>query len=307
MHAFITGIGGFVGSRLACHLRQSGHRVSGTYLDVRPVLEGADLHEADLLDQTALERAVRAADPDVIVHLAGLAHIGKSTNKDEMPHYFWVNYVGTENLLAVAGGRKVIVASSADVYGNVPEDEQPIPESRPVAPRSPYGMTKAAAERLALAYGNAVIARSFNLIGPGQSIGFMLPDFAAQVAAAKGNPEAVIGVGNLSPRRDFLHVEDGAAAYRILAENGEPGGVYNIASGRATTVEEVLHRLMAIAGVSAHVETDPKKYRPVDLPRLTGDASRLRDLGWQPRLTLDRALEDLWRDFGSKIQDPKTL
>jgi len=298
MHVFVTGIGGFVGSRLARLLRRSGDRVSGSYVDARPDLEGADLHEVDLLDRTALERAVRDADPEVVVHLAGLAHIGKSANKDEVPRYFWVNYVGTENLLAAAGGRKVIVASSADVYGHVPEGEQPIPESRPVAPRSPYGLTKAAAERLALAYGNAVVARSFNLVGPGQSIGFMLPDFAAQVAAARDDPAAVIRVGNLTPRRDFLHVEDGAAAYRILAEKGEPGGVYNIASGRATAVEEVLRRLMAVAGVAARVETDPAKYRPVDLPCLTGDASRLRALGWEPRLTLDSALEDLWRDFG---------
>jgi GDP-4-dehydro-6-deoxy-D-mannose reductase len=298
MHLFVTGIGGFVGTRLASHLRHSGHRVSGSYLEVRPRLDGADLYEADVLDRTALERAVRAADPEAIVHLAGLAHIGKSTNKEEMPRYFWVNYVGTENLLAVAGGRKVIFASSADVYGNVPADEQPIPESRPVAPRSPYGLTKAAAERLALAYGNAVIARSFNLVGPGQASGFMLPDFAAQIAAAREHPGAVIGVGNLSPHRDFLHVEDGAAAYRILAEKGEAGGVYNIASGRSTSVEEVLRRLMAVAGVTARVETDPKKYRPVDLPCLTGDASRLRALGWQPQLNLDRALTDLWRDFG---------
>jgi GDP-4-dehydro-6-deoxy-D-mannose reductase len=298
MDVFVTGIGGFVGSRLARLLGRSGDRVSGTYVDARPDLEGADLHEADLLDRAALERAVRAADPEVIVHLAGLAHIGKSANKDEMPRYFWVNYVGTENLLAAAAGRKVIVASSADVYGNVPEDEQPIPESRPVAPRSPYGLTKAAGERLARAYGNAVVARSFNLIGPGQSSGFMLPDFAAQVVAAKANPGAAIGVGNLTPHRDFLHVEDGAAAYRILAEKGEPGGVYNIASGHATSVEEVLHRLMATAGVSARVETDPNKYRPVDLPRLTGDAGRLRALGWEPQRTLDDALTDLWKDCG---------
>jgi GDP-4-dehydro-6-deoxy-D-mannose reductase len=305
MHVFVTGIGGFVGSWLARHLLACGDRASGTYLDVRPELAGVDLFAVDLLDRTALEQAVRAAHPDVIVHLAGLAHLGKSTNKDDMPSYFWVNYVGTENLLAAAGGRKVIVASSADVYGLVPESEQPIPESRPVAPRSPYGLTKAASERLALAYGNAVVARSFNLIGPGQSSGFMLPDFVAQVAAAKANPEAVIAVGNLSPRRDFLHVEDGAAAYRILAEKGEPGGVYNIASGQSTSVEEVLRRLMAVAGVSARVEADPKKYRPVDLPQLTGDASRLRALGWQPQRTLERALEDLWRDFGSTIQNPK--
>jgi GDP-4-dehydro-6-deoxy-D-mannose reductase len=295
MRVLITGINGFVGSSLARHLRESGDQVSGTHINGRPEIAGADLHAADLLDRTALERAVRAANPDAIVNLAGLSHIGDSW-REKMPDYFWVNFVGTENVLAAAAGRKVIVVSSADVYGEVPEACQPIPESRPVSPCSPYALTKAAAERLAFAAG-AVVVRSFNLIGPGQAPGFVLPSFAAQLAAiARGEREAVLRVGNLSARRDFVHVDDGAAAYRLLAASGEPGGVYNIASGEAFSIEEVLRRLMKIAGVTARVETDPAKFRAVDLPLLQGDASRLRALGWEPRRSLDDALSDLWRE-----------
>ncbi len=120
MHVLITGVGGFVGSRLARHLLARGDRVSGTYVDARPDLEGVELSEADLLDRAALERAVRQASPDAIVHLAGLSHIGESWDWQRMADYFWVNVAGTESVLTVAaaaGNPPVVIASSADVYG----------------------------------------------------------------------------------------------------------------------------------------------------------------------------------------------
>jgi GDP-4-dehydro-6-deoxy-D-mannose reductase len=191
----------------------------------------------------------------------------------------------------------VIIASSADVYGEVPPEEQPISEDRPVSPRSPYALTKAASERLAFASGHAVVARSFNMIGPGQAPEFVLPSFALQLAAiARDKAEPVLRVGNLTARRDFVHVDDGAEAYRLLAEKGEPGSVYNIATGQASSIEEILQRLMAISGVEARVEIDPEKFRKADLPLLTGDASRLQALGWEPSRTLDDAVRDLWRE-----------
>src|SRR4051794_18500042 len=180
MRVFITGINGFVGSRLARRLIEKGDRVSGSYFVAAPDMPGVDLFLADLLDLEALKRAIAAANPDAIVNLAGLSSIGSSWKEEKMPGYFWVNFVGTENLLVAAAGRKVVIASSADVYGEVPPEKQPISEDRPVSPRSPYALTKAASERLAFAYGNCVVARSFNLIGPGQATGFMLPDFAFQ-------------------------------------------------------------------------------------------------------------------------------
>ena len=306
MHVLITGIAGFVGSRLARHLVARGDRVSGTYLDVPPVFEGAafdgiGLYEADVADRAAMERAVRAAGPDAIVNLAGLSHIGDSWDWQLMPGYFWVNVAGTENVMSVAsaaGGLPVVIASSADVYGAVPEAEQPIRESRRIAPQTPYALTKAAAERLAVAQG-AVIVRSFNLIGPEQSPKFAIPSWAAQLAdIRKGKTEPVLEVGNLSTARDFVHVDDGAAAYRLLAEKGERGAVYNLASGKATRMREVLDRLIEISGIApATVDVREGAYppRPFDIPHLSGDASRLRALGWQPERTLDDALADLWK------------
>lgn len=295
MHYLVTGISGFVGPRLARHLLARGDRVSGTYLIDPPVFPEAGevrLFELDLQDAAGVERVVRESAPDAIVHLAGLSHVGESWTR--MPDYFRVNVLGTDNLLTAAAGRPVVIASSAEVYGLVPEEEQPIVEERVVDPRTPYALTKAASERLALLRG-AVVARAFNLVGPGQATKFALPTFAAQLAAIhRGEHEPVLRVGNLSARRDFVHVDDGVEAFRLLAEKGERGGTYNIASGRACSIGEALERLMEISGVAARIETDPERMRPVDLPLLLGDARPLHALGWEPRRTLDDALADLW-------------
>jgi GDP-4-dehydro-6-deoxy-D-mannose reductase len=293
MRILLTGISGFVGPRLALHLLSCGDEVSGTYLvDARPDLEGVALYEADLLDAPALSRVIDRVNPEAVVNLAGLSHVGESWKR--MGEYFRVNVLGTENLLHAAAGRRVVIASSAEVYGAVPAERQPIREEEPVDPRTPYAMTKAAAERLAYAHG-AVVVRAFNLVGPGQAPNFALPAFAAQLAAiARGEQEPVLRVGNLSARRDFLHVDDGAAGFRLLVENGEPGGTYNLASGAAVSIADALERLQAVSGVEARVETDPERMRPADLPLLLGDNRRLSALGWEPEKTLDEALTDLW-------------
>lgn len=298
MRLFVTGIGGFVGTRFALHLLERGDGVCGSYIGSPPPSLGAELFEADLTDRAALDRALAAARPEVIVNLAGLSHVGDSWKSDKMGEYFRVNVLGTEVLLdaaRAAGDVPVVFASSAEVYGPVPEEEQPIGEDRMADPRTPYALTKAAAERIALQRG-AIVARSFNMIGPGQAPSFALPAFAGQLAAiARGESEPVLHVGNLSARRDFFHVDDGAAAYRLLAEKGERGAIYNIASGEAESLQEVLDRLMRITGVEARIDVDPARFRPADIPLLRGDATKLRALGWNPRRTVEDALSDLWR------------
>lgn len=298
MHVLITGAAGFVGSRLTRHLQERGDRVSGTYLGAAPAFERVDLYEADVTDRAAMERVVQAANPDAIVNLAGLSHIGDSWDWRQMPDYFWVNVVGTENVLAVAEGRPVVIASSADVYGAVPEAEQPIREDRRVAPQTPYALTKAAAERLAAVHG-AIVVRSFNLIGPEQAPKFALPRWAAELAAIRrGEKEPVLEVGDLSTARDFVHVDDGAAAYRLLAEKGERGGVYNLASGRPTRMRDVLEKLIGIAGLSADgvdIREGVFAPRPFDIPCLCGDPGRLQALGWKPERSIGDALADLWK------------
>lgn len=298
MRLYVTGISGFVGSHLARVALARGDSVAGACLGGGPELPAelppAEVEAIDVLDTAALARAIRRFEPDAVVHLAALSHVGRSWSA--VADYFRVNVLGTESLLAAARDvPRVLVASSAEVYGVVPEEEQPIAEERTVAPASPYALTKAAAERTALAAG-AVVVRSFNLVGAGQATTFALPSFARQLAEIEaGDREPVIAVGNLSARRDFLHVEDGALGYLALAERGAPSEVYNLAAGRALSIEGMLDRLLAVAGVEARVETDPERLRPVDQPLLLGDAGRLRELGWAPEHDIDQALDELWQ------------
>jgi len=304
MRVLITGVSGFVGTHLARHLAAQGHQVSGTYIRGAPDLDGIDLFDVDLLDQAGLTHAVASSQPEVIVHLAGLSHVGESFARPA--DYFRINVLGTENLQNAAPGIRLLAASSAEVYGAVAAGDQPIAESRSLAPQSPYALTKAAMERLVLAQG-AVIVRSFNIVGPGQAQTFALPAFAMQLAAIRAQrQEPVLAVGNLSARRDFVHVDDAVRAYEVLLAEAEEGGIYNLGSGEAYSIEEVLQRLIQTSGVSPSVEVDPERCRPIDLPLLQADNRRLRKLGWVRSRDLDDALGDLWQSTLAVGSTPNT-
>jgi GDP-4-dehydro-6-deoxy-D-mannose reductase len=298
MRVFVTGVSGFVGQHLARALLARGHEVGGSYLDETFELPGVELHRLDLDGEpasaaAALRAATASFRPQRIVHLAGLAHVGKSWQA--MPAYYRVNLLGTEAVLAAAAGGPLLFASSAEVYGVVPEPEQPVGEERQPAPVSPYALTKAAAERLVLGAGGTVV-RPFNLIGAGQSRHFALPTFARQLAAIEaGQQPPVLAVGNLEARRDFVHVTDGVEAMALLVEQGAPGAIYNIASGRSCSIREALDQLLAVSGQAVETALDERFLRPADIPLLCGTAEPLRRLGWQPRRTLEAALQELWQ------------
>jgi GDP-4-dehydro-6-deoxy-D-mannose reductase len=296
MDVLITGISGFIGCHLTRRLTAAGLRVGGLSADPVETIEGAPglrVDHTDVLDLDGLTAYVERCDPEVVVHLAALSHVGSSWQRPG--DYLRINFLGTRNLLRAARGRKVLFASSAEVYGRVPADEQPIREDHPLDPLSPYAMTKACAERVALDHG-ALVVRAFNAVGPGQAPTFAMPSFAAQLAAIRrGEREPVLKVGDLSPRRDFLHVADVVAGWQVLIARGEPGRIYNLASGEAVSIGDALERLMRISGVSARVEHDQRRARMGDLPLLRGDAGRLRALGWEPEHDFDGALRDLWQ------------
>ncbi len=293
MRYLVTGASGFVGSRLCARLAAAGEPVAGTYLGGVPRLPGVELFEVDLRQPRAVRAVVERVAPEVVLHLAGLSHVGDSWKA--LASYFQVNVLGTEYLLDAAAGARLVLASSAEVYGLVPESDQPMAESRPLAPQSPYALTKAAAERLVLRR-DALVVRSFNIVGPGQSANFALPAFAAQLAIMRrGGGDGVLHVGNLAARRDFVHLDDAVDGYLAVAQRGEPGGVYNLGSGRAHSIGEMLERLLAVSGVAATIEIDPQRFRPVDLPLLLADAGRLQTLGWSPERSLESALEELWQ------------
>ncbi len=275
-------------------LSERGHDVAGTYLKAgAPELE-IELYQADLSDRAALAEACDRFAPDRVLHLAGLSHVGASFERRQAYHR--VNAVGTGNLVQAAGAAPVVLASSSLVYGQVPEEDQPIREERELSPETPYGESKVAAERLVLD-GGGVVVRCFNVIGPGQAEDFAFPAFARQLAEiAAGERDPVMRVGNLEGWRDFIHLDDAAEGYAVLLERGVTGEIYNLATGRAHTVGQLLDRLIRLSGLEVRVERDPARYRPTDARRLVGDGARLRALGWEPRRDLDDALSTLLED-----------
>ena len=251
----------------------------------------------EVTSEGSVAAAMDAARPQAVFHLAGQASVGESFND---PLGTWdVNATGTLRVAcALPEGARLLLVSSAEAYGVIPEHQQPISEDRPLRPTNPYASSKAAAEMAALTAGSrgveVVVARSFNHTGPGQDVRFALPSFARQLAAIRaGEAEPLLRVGNLSARRDMLDVRDVVRAYVRLVEAGEPGGVYNVCSGQARSMAEAVDELVDLSGTRARVEVDPARVRPVDVPLLLGDNARLRALGWTPAVSFRQTLSDL--------------
>jgi len=238
------------------------------------------------------------SDPvlDAVIHLAGFSSVGKSHESPGLA--FVVNAVGTVNVLRAARSRRVLLIGSGEMYGAV-EPGARAAEDRPLRPLSPYAASKVAAEVAALqfhrSYGaDVVCARPFNHLGTGQDPSFVVPGFAAQLREIRsGRAEPVVRVGNLEPVRDFSHVRDVVEAYRLLLERGHAGEAYNVCSGMGRSIRAILDRMIELAGVPLRVEVDPARVRPVDLPSLVGDPSKLMALGWRPRRTADDALAEV--------------
>jgi GDP-4-dehydro-6-deoxy-D-mannose reductase len=289
MRAFVTGGHGFVGTWLVRHLSEMGDEVVAPHAD-----------EVDITDGAALAAAMSAAGPEAVYHLAGFAHVGQSWERPD--EVFAVNALGTLHVLEaarLAGSPRVLVVSSAEVYGTVAPDDLPLGEDHPVRPVSPYAASKAAAEVLAVQafLGRGVptlVARPFNHTGPGQSPDFVVPAFARRIQEAVASGARSLKVGNLSPRRDITDVRDVVRAYRLLVERGQPGQSYNVCSGTDVAIEDLVRRMLALAGADLELEVDPGLLRPADVPVLRGDPARLMAAtGWQPEIPLDTTLADV--------------
>ena len=294
MRALITGGSGFVGAHLRHHLEASGDVVSITDI------------ETDITDADAIATAVAEHAPDAIYHLAALSHVGESW--DNPSSVLSVNVIGTANVLAAArraGVERVLVTSSADVYGSVDASMLPLSETSPVAPVNPYAASKAAAEVMCMqawrSFGQGVIiARPFNHIGPGQSTRFAVPGLASRILEARVEGAASLLVGNLAAQRDFTDVRDIVAGYRALVVGGTPGEVYNLCSGTAVSLADIVATLQAIIGTNLELQTDAGLLRPVDTPVLKGDARKIQaSVGWRPRLDLETSLRDIVASLAS--------
>lgn len=302
MRVLVTGAGGFVGGHLVPFLRSEGYEVIGTALTEKGGYRLLDVREPGFVNAVVSE--VR---PDAVFHLAGQSSVSLSWRDPALTYE--VNALGTHYLFDAIHRHvphcKVHVAASSDEYGKVPPEDCPLDETAPLRPVSPYAVSRVTGEWIARMYYesfgiHAVVTRAFMHIGPGQPPSFATADWARQIALAEvGRSEPVVRTGNLEGRREFGDVRDVVRAYRLALEKGQPGDAYNVATGRAYRLGDVLDRLIAMSSVDIRTETDPKKLRPVDFPVLYGNASKLAGAtGWKPTYDLDRTLADVleyWR------------
>ena len=318
MRYFVTGIGGFAGTHLAERLLEDGHTVTGSVRERRafPRLEAlAARHSAfdpvtlacaDVAEGDALARAIAAARPDGVFHLAGIAFGPRAAS--DPARALIVNTLGTRNVLVAvqseAPAARVVIVGSSDVYGAAADTGEPIREDCPLRPVSTYGLSKAAADMAAFQHwwesGLAVIrARVFNHTGPGQSDDFVCSDFAHQmVRIEQGLAPPVLRVGNLRTERDFSDVRDIVRGYAVLMERATPGEAYNLCSGQGVSIGEIVDHFRAEVRVPFELVEEGMRLRRREIPRVVGDAGRAQALGWHPTIPLRQSLRDLldfWR------------
>jgi GDP-4-dehydro-6-deoxy-D-mannose reductase len=313
----VTGAAGFAGSHLLDLIKHDGVAVTGWYLHGHHPLEasprshasfeGVDWRAVDLTDREAVRAAIAAGRPAEIYHLAGAANQGNSWDRTD--ESLRANALGTHHLLDALRREhidaRVLVIGSAAVYRPT---QEPFDEASPIGPTSPYGVSKLAQELTALQafalHGqHVIVSRSFNHIGPRQSADYVASSFARQIAAIEaGRAEPVILVGNLEARRDLTDVRDTVRAYRALMHGAEPGRAYNVCSGEAHAIRELLDGLLAHSTVDVDVRIDPSRLRPVDQPLLVGRLDRIRrETGWQPEIDWSTTLADLLQDWRARI------
>lgn len=313
MRVFVTGVGGFVGRHLARYLLELGWGVWGTVSPANGAralgdgLEAVQVFVVDMTDCEAMTRVLLQARPDAVIHLAAVSSVASSWTDPATT--LRVNVLGTLSLLDAVrkSGADALVISvgSSEEYGYVTPNDLPVTEAHALKPSNPYAVSKAAQGWLVLQYHKkfavpAVHLRPFNHIGPGQPHGFIASDLASQIARVElGLQPPVLRVGNLTTRRDYLDVRDVVRAYAMAIGRVQPGEVYNLASGRDWSGEDILEMLLKHASVKVDIVVDPELLRPSDVPRVVGDASKFqRATGWQPALSLEDTLLDVlnyWR------------
>ncbi|MGB6061404.1 MAG: GDP-mannose 4,6-dehydratase [Candidatus Aquilonibacter sp.] len=298
----VTGATGFAGAYLVEALREAGYE---TLPCGGP--QDADALPIDVLDLASLRAAFELGRPEVVFHLAAATFVPDSLAAP-MTTYV-TNVRGTANVAQAlrefasetGANVRLLFPSSAEVYGPQPSEAYPLRESVAPSPANPYAASKAAAEMLLLgearSFGlDVVIARAFNHIGPGQSDRFVVANFAAQLAKIAAGAPPQLYVGNLDAKRDFLDVRDVVRAYVALARDGVGGEIYNVCSGTARSIRDVLRELIIAAHVPVEVRDDPARQRPSDVPLSVGDARKLRAAtGWEPQISFTASVRDIYR------------
>ncbi|PIY79493.1 MAG: GDP-mannose 4,6-dehydratase [Candidatus Pacebacteria bacterium CG_4_10_14_0_8_um_filter_43_12] len=310
----ITGGTGFAGSHLIEYLLNqqlvNPELLHTTYYSDVPDylahrLPAQNFHKIDLTSIQATNQLLALIQPKFIYHLAAFASVGNSFEKSRQAV---LNNISLQlNLLEAIQNQvhqaRLLLIGSAESYGISQPDELPIKEDHPFRPVNPYGVSKLAQEMLGYAYAQSwqldiVRVRPFNHIGERQTADFAIPSFAKQIVAIERGHQPTLKVGNLDAIRDFTDVKDMVKAYQLLVATGISGEVYNIGSGQGKTMKEVVELLCSLSTVSIHVEVDQSKLRPLDIPVVIANNERVRQLGWQPTISLLSSLQrvlEYWR------------
>lgn len=313
----ITGSTGFVGSHLLEYLSSlKKYQLFGTYLtdESRNKLNFLENEvsfiKLDLSSKEETEKTVTKIKPDIIFHLAAFTSPAQSF---KTPLETIINNVSSELTILEAlrreklFGTKVLIISSAEIYGLVDENNLPINEKAPFRPTSPYAVSKIAQDFLGLQYYLSykipvITARPFNHIGPRQSEGFVVADFTKKIVEIeKGKRKPILEVGNLEAKRDFTDVRDVVKAYHLLIEKGIPGEAYNIGSQTSCKILKILNMLLSFSSAKVKVEVNKELFRPADNPDLVCDSEKLKKLtGWEPEIPIEKTLKDTldyWRNI----------
>lgn len=306
MKLLVTGASGFVGTHLVRHLADAGHQVTGLVRRAGSVTdERAEEVVADLLDDTAVADAIERTNPEGIFHLgAPETSVGASWKHPEETRDQNLRSVLSvlEGAKRLGAPPKILLVSSSEVPGAV--EKQPMAEDVPANPANPYAESKHAAEQAALRFRELpiVVVRPFNHIGPGQSDSFAIPNWARQIAGIEVAGESgMVKVGNLDTKRDFTDVRDMVTAYELLMSDGAAGEIYHAGSGKSHSLREILDWLIELSTATIEVVLDSERQRPNDIPEQRSDSTKLRQLGWEPRIELKQTLRDILDEAREKV------
>lgn len=308
--AMIIGAAGFVGNYLIQHLKnECSMEVFVTKL-THEVIESneANIYNLDILDKDAIISLLFEIRPDYIFHLAAQSSVGLAWKNPGLT--IDVNIKGSVNVMDAIRELyfkpRVLLIGSGEEYGHIKESETPIVETNMIRPGNIYAATKVCQNMIGNIYAQAydmelMMVRAFNHIGPTQAPMFVVADFCKQVAEIeKGLRVPIIYVGNLEAKRDFTDVRDVVRAYWMLIEKGIAGETYNVGSGHAVAIREILEHIISLSECDITIEVDPNKLRPIDVPIIEADTTKLKLLtGWKPRIKLEQTIVETmsyWRE-----------
>lgn len=309
MKALIIGGGGFVGPYLIRHLQNDLHiDVAVTKIPKEQITaENVDVYDLDILDKEQIKDVLNKVRPDYIFHLAAQSSVAVSWKNPALT--IDINIKGGINVLDAIRELdykpRTLLIGSGEEYGHIREGECPINEDNTLRPGNIYAATKSCQNMLGKIYADAydmdvMMVRAFNHIGPNQAPIFVVSDFCKQVAdIEKGKHEPVMYVGNLSAKRDFTDVRDVVKAYGLLVKMGKKGETYNVGTGHALAIQEILDRIISMADCDIEVKVDESRLRPVDVPIIEPDIKKINECtGWKPQIDLNTTLKetlDYWR------------